>query len=91
MANCNFKIPFPASSVKYLQVAENAITSHKGTFAGDDSSGNFKIPVGIGDIVGEYTIADDYMNIHISKKPLLVTCHMIETRLKSYLEGPTTT
>jgi hypothetical protein len=87
MADCNFDIPFPPSSEKYLAVAREAITGHKGTFEGDNQSGNFRIPVGIGDVVGEYTIADEVIHIHITKKPLLVTCKLIENRLKGYLEG----
>ena len=88
MAKCTFKIPFPKSSHKYLKVAQKAITDAKGTFDGDLTAGNFKIPVGIGDIVGEYTIADDEICIDITKKPLIVTCKLIENRLKGYLEPP---
>lgn len=88
MANCNFKIPFPKSSHKYLKVAQKAITDAHGKFSGDLNTGNFTIPVGIGDIVGEYQVTDDEISIVITKKPLLVTCKMIESRLKGYLEPP---
>ena len=88
MANCNFKIPFPKTSEQYLKVAQKAITDNNGQFTGDKQSGNFRIPVGIGDIVGEYTVANDEIIIDITKKPLLVTCKLIENRLKSYLQPP---
>jgi hypothetical protein len=88
MANCNFDIPFPPSSESYLADAETAIVGHKGTFTGDNKSGSFVIPVGIGDIHGDYSIANEILHIHITKKPLLVTCHMIEARLKGYLKPP---
>ena len=88
MANCNFKIPFPKSSEKYLLVAQKAITDNKGVFTGDKQSGNFSIPVGIGDIIGEYLVDNDELSIVITKKPLIVACKLIENRLKSYLQPP---
>jgi hypothetical protein len=88
MSKCNIKIPFPPSSEQYLAVAESSITGAKGQFSGDKNSGSFTIPMAIGDIVGEYTIADEVISIDIIKKPIIVTCHMIEHRLKGYLEAP---
>jgi hypothetical protein len=85
MANCNFKIAFTKSPEELLGVAKKAIESHKGTFKGDFDSGHFTIPIGIGDINGTYTVADSKISIDITKKPLLVTCKMIENRLRGYL------
>jgi hypothetical protein len=88
MANCNIKIPFPPSGEDLLGMAKDAIINHKGIFNGDTIAGNFEIPVGIGTIIGHYTILDEVMDITITKKPLLVTCAMIESRLKGYLSPP---
>ena len=86
-AHCNFTIPVPESAEELLETARRAIESHKGTFTGDITGGHFHIFVGIGDIDGHYTIADGMMNIHITKKPLLVSCKVIEKRLRGYLKA----
>lgn len=65
---------------------KSIIKGVKGTFEGDAASGGFKIPVGIGDIEGKYTISGPVIHIDITKKPLLVSNKMIEKKLRSYLK-----
>ncbi len=88
MAHCNFKIPFPESSEELLIIAHKSIAEHKGIFEGDTKSGHFSIPIGIGHIEGNYTIANSEISIDVTKKPMLVSCKMIEKRLTEYLEPP---
>jgi len=88
MSKANFSIEFSQSSKELLAGAIAAIHSAKGTFEGDAKSGRFKIPVGIGDIEGQYTVAGSVMNIEITKKPLLVSAGMIEKKIKSYITPP---
>lgn len=85
MAKNSLDISFTQSSKELLAGAKSAITGAKGTFEGDTSSGAFKVPVGIGDIEGKYTIAESVIHIDITKKPILVTNKMIEKKLRSYL------
>jgi hypothetical protein len=85
MANCHFEIEFPESPQELLATAKASIKAAHGTFTGDTKEGHFHVPVGIGDIEGRYTIADGVITIDITKKPLIVTCGVIESRLRSYL------
>jgi hypothetical protein len=85
MAQSNFDIPFTQSPKELLASVKSTIKSFNGTFNGDTSSGGFKIPIGIGDIEGQYTIAGSVIKIDITKKPLLVSNKAIEKKLRSYL------
>jgi hypothetical protein len=90
MAKCHFEIAFPESAKDLLAIAKASITRAKGTFTGDTTEGNFRVPVGIGDIEGHYTIASGVIKIDITKKPLLVSCKLIEEKLRGYLVQPPT-
>jgi len=85
MANCNFKIPFDAAPKEVLATAKKTMEKYHGSFEGDVHSGHFRVPVGIGDIEGSYTITGHVMDITITKKPLIVTCSVIEKQLKKYM------
>ncbi len=85
MANCSFSIPFNGSAVDIKTKAENAIVNAKGTFTGDASAGNFKVPTPVGEIAGTYTISECAIDIKISDKPFLVGCKMIEDKLTAYI------
>lgn len=89
MANCHFEIEFPESPNEMLATAKSSIKGAHGTFHGDTSGGHFTVPVGIGDIEGSYTLAEGKITIDITKKPLLISCKVIENKLRSYLKPPT--
>ena len=88
MANCHFEIRFPESTTELLAKAKVSITGAHGTFHGDTKNGSFKVPVGIGDIEGSYTMEEGVIKIDITKKPLLISCKLIENKLRSYLKSP---
>ena len=86
MANCHFEIKFPESPKELLAQAKASIKGAHGTFQGDLTEGQFTVPVGIGDIEGRYVLTEGKITIDITKKPLLISCSIIENKLRSYLK-----
>ncbi len=75
---CNFKITFKGSATDFINTVSNKIEAVPGYFKGDEMGGEFSVPTPIGSITGSYTIDGQYTQIHISKKPFLVSCQQIE-------------
>jgi hypothetical protein len=88
MANCHFEIDFPESVHELLATAKSSIKAAHGTLTGDTSEGKFTVPVGIGDIEGTYTLTEGVITIDITKKPLLISCKVIEAKVRSFLKPP---
>ncbi len=87
MKGCRFAIQFSDSAAAVIREAGSAITSAGGNFDGDEGTGTFELPTGIGSVKGRYTIADSVINIQISDKPLFVGCKKIEKTIIKYLQG----
>ena len=87
MANVNFKIPYAGSPKELLSVVKKTITKYNGTLDGDVHEGSFVMPVGIGNVEGNYTIANSEISINITKKPLIVTGKMIENQLRKHMDA----
>jgi hypothetical protein len=85
MSACSFTIPFTKPVNEILQKAKETVESQEGTFTGNETEGNFDVSVFGNTIVGNYTVAGNELTIHISDKPFLVPCNMIESFLSSKL------
>jgi hypothetical protein len=85
MAHCNFKFPIPDISDESLATVKKTMQKYKGIFEGNTSAGHFRIPIGIGEIHGDYTVEDEIMYINITKKPIVVSCKVIEQQIKKFM------
>jgi hypothetical protein len=87
MANVNFKIPYAGSATELLSVVKKTISKYNGTLDGNVNEGSFVMPVGIGNVEGNYTITNSEIAINITKKPLIVTGKMIEKQLRKHMDA----
>ncbi len=83
--SCKFSLPFTTSSEQIISKAKSAISSAGGKFMNEGNTGTFELPVPVGKIEGAYNIADGSLHITITHKPVFVSCHLIEHKLKEYL------
>lgn len=68
-----------------LKDVETAIVEKGGVFTGDASNGEFSGKTILGKIKGKYTcLADDEIEITITKKPFAVTKRKIESAVREY-------
>ena len=86
MAKCDMNIDFDGLASDLIGKAKTAIIGAEGTFEGDDTAGNFSIPVLGSDIVGNYTISGNTFAIAITDKPMLISCRRIEDELREYID-----
>ena len=82
---CQFSIPFEGSAPEIVSKADEAISGAGGKFSSAGSTGTFELALPIGKIEGEYLIADSMMTITINKKPVFISCKLIEQKIKEYL------
>jgi hypothetical protein len=82
---CDFSIDFTGTPQDLISKAETAIGDAGGAFTGDETAGSFTVPTPLGQIKGAYTINASTITISISKKPLLVSCAAIESKLREFL------
>ena len=87
MVKCDFSIPFQGSADQMVKKAEKAIDEAGGTFAGDASSGSFSVGSPLGEIVGTYKVTGQAAGFAITKKPFIVSCSKIESKLREYVQG----
>lgn len=73
-----FKLVSPAAAV--IEKAKSAAAKNGVVFQGDAEKGSFS---GMG-IVGEYRIIDTSLEVHIKKKPMIMTWGMIEKSLHQF-------
>jgi hypothetical protein len=85
MSKCNISIEIGKHKEELLAKAKKAITKAGGQFEVGHSAGSFSIPTGIGKIAGEYTLEGTLFKLHVTHKPLLVSCSRIETELRKYM------
>jgi hypothetical protein len=85
MSACSFTIPFTKPVNEILAKAKETVESQEGTFTGNETEGNFDVSVFGNTIVGNYIVNGNELTIHISDKPFLVPCNMIESFLTSKL------
>jgi len=78
---CNFSVNYTGSIDPLIKKAQEAITSNGGTFDGNGQAGSFSVK----GIEGTYAVELDFINFRISKKPFILPCKMIESKLREYL------
>lgn len=82
---CQFSIPFEGSAPEIISKAGAAITRAGGKFSSQGTTGTFELSLPIGKIEGEYLTAGSVMTITINKKPVFISCKLIEQKIKEYL------
>jgi CYTH domain-containing protein len=73
-----FKLSLPTESV--IEKARATAAKNGVIFTGDQYKGNFS---GMG-VVGEYRVVETSLNVHIRKKPMIMTWGMIEKSLNHF-------
>jgi hypothetical protein len=82
---CNFSIDFTGSATHVITRAKQAIENARGTFNGNENSGNFTINTPVGNIQGAYTIMGSTMQVSVTDKPFFLSCDKIKEELKKRL------
>ena len=83
--SCKFSFPVTMSPDEVFSRASTAIQKGGGTIDGSGAGGTFSLPTPIGKIAGSFTIDNSIMNVIIIDKPLLVSCSVIEQRLRGFI------
>jgi len=52
---------------------------------GDETQGNFQVKTPLGSVGGKYAITGQEIMMHITKKPLLISCKRIEKELRDVM------
>ncbi|HEX8270436.1 MAG TPA: hypothetical protein VF581_11145 [Flavobacterium sp.] len=82
---CDFTINYPGDKGEIISKLQGAIESGGGFFQGDTASGVFEGKTPVGAFSGNYKINGDDVNVHVEKKPFLVSCSRIEDEINKYL------
>lgn len=82
---CTFSINFSQTPQSIIAKANQAIVHAGGKFSGDESSGNFFIATPFGKIEGSYSIMEQTIDMHITHKPMFISCKQIEEKLRAYI------
>jgi hypothetical protein len=85
MSACSFTVNFTKPVNEILEKAKETVQSQEGNFEGNDTEGRFDVTVFGNTIVGNYIVNGNELTIHISDKPFMVPCSMIESFLTSKL------
>ena len=86
MAKCSFDVPFTGSASDLVVKLREKVEGADGTFNGDTSSGNYLVPTPLGKIEGTYKINAQIISVVITKKPIVISCHAIETFVQKEIE-----
>ena len=82
--SCNFKINFPSLAKEHIETAKAAIVKHGGKVVDKGNSGTFELHIGIGKIAGEFEIIGSEIDFHITHKPFIIPCSVIEKEIRKY-------
>ncbi len=86
MPACTFTIQFNDSADAMIQKAQTAILQvENAIFDGNVENGTFALPTPLGIIKGSYVIEYKLAHFSIEEKPFLVSCSLIESKLKGYI------
>lgn len=85
---CNITIINTEPKVALIDRLRTVVVSNGGTFNGDETQGNITVSTPIGDVEASYQIVDNNINIHVSSKPIFVSCNTIEEKLREFLQIP---
>lgn len=82
---CKFDVAFSASADDIVSKAQSMIEDSGGRFEGDVSQGRYTVKLPMGSVEGAYTVSGGKLSFHITKKPMVMPCAVIETFLRSRL------
>lgn len=83
---CTFDINITGSADSFVASAKSKVEENGGTFTGDASSGNFDVPLPLGQhISGDYAINGLVVSINITHKPFVISCGAIESYINSHI------
>ena len=74
---CQFSNPFSGTSDDFFNRIKEKIEDAHGTISENAASGNFRVPVPLGHIDGNYTINNGTIDITITHLPRLISCDQI--------------
>lgn len=82
---CKFSLPFAGNAESLVRKARQEIERAGGTFDGGATQGNFQVKTPIGSVTGSYVIAEQQMSLAIHKKPIFLSCEMIQNELSKVI------
>ncbi len=85
MAPCRLEYRLQVPAAELVEQVRNLAKEYQGEFQGDEHSGVLSLPLLLGTIGGEYTIADGQLTLQITTKPFWVGCETIDATIKQYL------
>ncbi|PWT74943.1 MAG: hypothetical protein C5B59_09940 [Bacteroidetes bacterium] len=88
MSTCYFTIQFAGSTVDFYRKIKKAIEENNGSVTGDSSSGTFAIPVLGSTVAGSCAITGQSLMITITKKPVVISCSLIEKYVRGQIAPP---
>lgn len=84
MNTCKFD--FPDSQLEQFILASEKIKKWGGHFEGDAQQGTFSLPIIVGTLRGRYEVADGFIHVYITDKPLLLPCTRIRKEMAAFLQ-----
>ena len=87
MASCKpFEVEFSISAQALYNKVCDLIQNNNGHMAGSQASGTFSVPVSsFGRVSGDYAISEGSIALTIKKRPLLLSCSVIESYFRKNL------
>ena len=81
-----FTITVAGDMTETLEKIRTTVTSMGGSFSGDGTSGSIASQTPVGQVEGDYSISGNEITITITKKPIMVPCGMIETKMREFFQ-----
>lgn len=85
--SCEFSLDLEGDVDALFERARQGIQSMGGSIDGDRKAGSFRASTPIGAIAGRYTMSGKTVRFVVEKKPMLVSCAMIEQKLREAVAG----
>jgi uncharacterized protein (DUF779 family) len=84
MTMLEFDIPKPTNINTQLERVKNLIENNGGLFNGDESAGTFTGKTPVGQIDGDYQVADDKITIQVNGIPSFISQSQVEQAVRGY-------
>jgi hypothetical protein len=88
MAACSFDRAFTGSATDLVARARKGIEGAGGTLTGDATGGTFRIATPVGSVEGSFAVHGSSVHFDITRKPFLVSCGTIESKVDEFLHAP---
>jgi len=79
-----FTVTVTGDMTETLEKIRSAVKNMGGSFTGDETSGTIVSQTPVGQIEGDYSISGGDITITITKRPMMVPCGMIETKMREF-------